>query len=365
MPRRTLAPGERKTAIGIRNTKPTTQNLLTYSEDVSQAAWVKNTGVSATLTNEVSGPFPGDQVSKIVYNGSSAGSSYRFVQATGIVPATPVAKTAVIWLRTLSGLVNLDLYINTFQFKRITITGSWQKFVFTDVTATTPISQLIMQFYDSGANPSFTIYATRAQLSLTGTEQPYVKTTSSPVNTGNPRNTLPLVQNLLFPSEPTVLADLYSKQNITVDPYAWPVQIGAANGVTFSSNALLRYAYQSNLVIDAQKKYTLRLWVVMDDASSPVISDSTSASDFQLVFSNAPVVGTVKHISGSLYTVEYTGYGVPVTGLLFGAVKYTTNSAKGFKITGYQLVGADNIGAYVKGTLTAVNTGDPRNNAKF
>lgn len=170
------------------------------------------------------------------------------------------------------------------------------------------------------------------------------------------RNVLAVGQNLIATSEPQALGGLYSSNNVTVGAYAWPSEVGDTYAVSFGTNGIVRWAYQAFTPTDTTKVYTLSVYVQMNDNSQPVISSSGSGSDFQLVFCTAAVVGTATRVgSTNVYRCSYTGT-LTIGGILFGVVKYAGNSAKTFKITGFQLEERNGVGPYVRTSGAAVTT---------
>jgi len=170
------------------------------------------------------------------------------------------------------------------------------------------------------------------------------------------RATLADAQNLLFPSEPASLAEIYSKSSISIVDYNWVSVGGCTKAVYFSDNSVVRWAYQY-FVCNPAKTYTLSVTVVMEDGSAPIVNSQLGSSDFMLVFSSGAVAGTVTSIPGTQeYIVSYTGKGT-AAGILFGAVKYVSNSAKKFKITALHLEEGIYVNRYIKTTVAEYNIG--------
>lgn len=101
-------------------------NLLTYSNDFTNAAWSKGT---ATVSSGVSDPFGGTSATTI-----TATAGFGFVQQ---IKATAAATTLnTVWLRrrTGTGPVYLSKPDNT--ATAVTLTGSWQQFYITGAPLT-------------------------------------------------------------------------------------------------------------------------------------------------------------------------------------------------------------------------------------
>jgi hypothetical protein len=101
-------------------------------------------------------------------------------------------------------------------------------------------------------------------------------------------------------------------------------------------NATQRDAYRS-FTGTLGTTYTFSFYIQMTGGGIPVPGAQLSGTaDFSIVLFGALVTTwTVTNVSGSLYRVSTTGVG---TGSSFnGVVKYTTQSSRGFRVTGYQL----------------------------
>jgi hypothetical protein len=77
----------------------------------------------------------------------------------------------------------------------------------------------------------------------------------------------------------------------------------------------------------------------MDDNSVPSVGTGIAVGDFGIVFENNLVstAATVTSVGGNVYRITVTITAAGGAGLNIGVIKYTTQSAKGFRVTGYQL----------------------------
>lgn len=170
------------------------QNLITWSEDFSNAVWNKTTGVTVTGASvDVPPPFTGMGVSKLIYDGSGVAASNRLYQVPGNASLTTnymTQYTYSVWLRTSSGTrsfligANGDLGFGAgnLWYNQITVTTTWQRFWITDVGYTSNRS-LIASLYDGvGLNSAFTLYMTGAQWEQSDTAGDYIATTAASVN---------------------------------------------------------------------------------------------------------------------------------------------------------------------------------------
>lgn len=123
---------------------------------------------------------------------------------------------------------------------------------------------------------------------------------------------------------------------------------GFANAIQFGDNSTTRWAYKA-FATAAGGVYTLSLFVQMDDGGIPSVGMSTSSGDFQLVvesFAWGASSPAVHDLGGGKYrlalAIAATGAGTN-----FGLVKYPTQSARPFRVTGYQLEAGDADTSYV------------------
>lgn len=167
----------------------TQQNLYKQSQAFSNAAWTKNTGVTATdNTSDVTDPLGINTASKIVYDGSGTVNTVKLQQA-GVGPTIEIGtqNTMSIWARTLSGTATIRLGDNGTQSGPMTVTSTWQQFTYSPIA--TIRHGLIFNTYQASAdNSPFTIYVWQAQGVLANWAGPYTLTTGAVVNTGPIRN---------------------------------------------------------------------------------------------------------------------------------------------------------------------------------
>ena len=142
-------------------------------------------------------------------------------------------------------------------------------------------------------------------------------------------------QNIWAYSDPTI-AQIPVKGNVTD---AGGVGDRFSNGVYFGDNSVVRYAYRND-ALSPGTLYTLSCYVLMDDGEAPVVGTTTSSGDFtiiiegNLVTNPASVVAVgdgIYRISGSLTSRD------PVVTHNCGIIKYTGQSARGFKVSGFQI----------------------------
>ena len=140
--------------------------------------------------------------------------------------------------------------------------------------------------------------------------------------------------NLLLNSEGTV-AQLNASGNVTD---AAPTISGFANSIQFGDNSVTRFAYKT-LTLSGGVPLIASFFVQMDDNSAPVVGTGATGGDLAIIIDGvyAPTVN-VSLVSGSIYRVS--GLLAAPTGGGFrnvGIIKNTGQSAKGFRVTGFQL----------------------------
>jgi hypothetical protein len=141
--------------------------------------------------------------------------------------------------------------------------------------------------------------------------------------------------NIWAYSDPTI-AQIPVKGNVTD---AGGVGDRFSNGVYFGDNSVVRHAYRAD-ALSPGTLYTLSCYVLMDDGEAPVVGTTTSSGDFtiiiegNLVTNPASVVAVgdgIYRISGSFTSRD------PVVIHNCGIVKYAGQSARGFKVSGFQI----------------------------
>jgi hypothetical protein len=130
---------------------------------------------------------------------------------------------------------------------------------------------------------------------------------------------------------------------------------GFDNAYAFPTNDVSRILYKNAVYVSGQV-YTMSFFVKMDDNSAP-IPGTTSGTDFAIIMGSTTGVSniTVTLVSGSLYRVSanYTGVTTGNNGAN-GIQKYASNSAKTFRVTGFQIELGSVATAYQKTTAVKI-----------
>lgn len=115
---------------------------------------------------------------------------------------------------------------------------------------------------------------------------------------------------------------------------------GFTNSVQYGDNTALRYAYKLISWVTGTT-YTFSAYVEMDDGSAPVPGIQSASHDFTIVLAgsikSSATNCTVTLVSGSLYRISLVWTSTTTAAAHGGIVKYTQNSAKPFRIAGYQI----------------------------
>src|SRR5690606_17335648 len=136
-------------------------------------------------------------------------------------------------------------------------------------------------------------------------------------------------------SDPTI-AQMPVKSNVAD---AGGVGDRFSNGIYFGDNSVGRYAYRND-ALSPGTLYTLSCYVLMDDGEAPVVGTDRFSGDFCLVIEGTAVTNpaSVVAVGDGIYRVSgsFTARD-PVVSNNCGIVKYTGQSARGFKVSGFQI----------------------------
>ena len=204
---RTIAPSARSVAAS-------TQNLVTYSEQLDNAAWTKlNVTITANATTAPDGTSTADKVLETtatgnhtpyrnnVYTSSNNHLTYsvylKAAERTWARVFIYVAATNTYHARANFDLTNGVIGSTTEGTSKIESAGNgWYRCSVTGLNVTGTVSPQTYLFSDAGTTTNYTgdaakgIYAWGDQLVQANWNGPYVQTTGSTVNTGNIRNTV-------------------------------------------------------------------------------------------------------------------------------------------------------------------------------
>lgn len=162
--------------------------------------------------------------------------------------------------------------------------------------------------------------------------------------------------NLFLRSEPTSAEG--PSGNVTYESFSWAN--GFTNCTRFLNNASARFRYGGTVVVGTT--YTISAYVIMDDLSKPSVGFTATTGDFTLVISGSQNVGVngslkIEDMGNNIWRVSgnHTASGTSLANN--GIVKFTTQSAKGFRVVGWQIEAGTNPSSYIKtiGTISTRN----------
>lgn len=140
--------------------------------------------------------------------------------------------------------------------------------------------------------------------------------------------------------------------NVSDASIAWLGALSA--GISFGDNTTTRFAYRVNFVNQIGVVYMLSVFVRMDDGGVPVFGGTGPTNDGGLVIGGQIVTSvTAQHVGGGIYRLSGSRSHTAVNSAN-GVIKYTSNSARGFKVSGYQLEAASTVSPYIPTTTVAV-----------
>jgi hypothetical protein len=170
-------------------------NLLTFSEQFDNAAWVRNSsGVAqATVTaNNQTDPLSGTTADTVSFPATAAGQ-WALLQQTFLDIATVAGKTYTlsIWLKAASSttivLILEDSGGHHAASQFVNVTTAWTRF---SITGTFPAGGLtgtpLVLFGNNGSAAAATVFAWGAQLEQASAPSDYLKTTALPGMRSNP-----------------------------------------------------------------------------------------------------------------------------------------------------------------------------------
>jgi hypothetical protein len=136
---------------------------------------------------------------------------------------------------------------------------------------------------------------------------------------------------------------------------------GFTNSVEFQNNLALSFAYKTFTAVPTTT-YVFSCFVQMNDNSVPNPGANVGSADFSIIISGevATNLNVQSTATSNVYRVSGTFTAIN-TVANHGVLKYTTQSAKGFKVTGYQLEIGDVATAYIPTTTAAVSVGPVAN----
>tara|TARA_R110000782_G_scaffold268483_1_gene364992 strand:- start:128 stop:1291 length:1164 start_codon:yes stop_codon:yes gene_type:complete len=156
--------------------------------------------------------------------------------------------------------------------------------------------------------------------------------------------------NLFLNSEPT--ANENSQQGVSYEAFNWGIRF--SNCSRYLDNTALRLRYGGTA--PASTELTLSCFVIMENLNAPDVSGSTLTGDFSILIAGARTSNNTVKRFGTTNVYRVTGTRTTETTNLTanGILKYTTQSATGFRVVGWQLEVGSNATSYIPTAGTSV-----------
>mgnify|MGYP000184375157 CR=1 FL=1 len=348
------------------------QNMLVRSEEMDNVNWVKtDTTVTANAVVSPDGLTTADLLTEGV-----AGTG-QILQTVTVVPQKPytaslyfkygnhdwirvlfyetsTGNTSHVWVNLTTGALGTSTSSGTGVTNLgTTITNIGNGWYRVTISATFTNTSASLYVTSATANNSITPvnngtrYQWGAQVNQGSVAAAYQKTTT--LTTGWGAN-----QNLITYSEGAI-AQYNTATNVTD---AATSITGYAASVQFGDNSVQRTLYNRSYTAKLGATYTFTLIVQMDDNTAPVPSTTVSSGDFSIVFAAVLLsTPTVTSLGSNLYRV--TLIATTTTGSsIFGLIKYTGQSTKGFRVTAMQLNEGSVAQNYIRTLDKAIDVGN-------
>ena len=348
------------------------QNMLVRSEEMDNVNWVKtDTTVTANAVVSPDGLTTADLLTEGV-----AGTG-QILQTVTVVPQKPYTASLYLkygnhdWVKILfyeanssnqarvwvnlttgalgtsdatgTGVVNLGTTITN-------IGNGWYRVTISATFTNTNISLYITSATTNSGSTRVnngTRYQWGTQIHQGSVAAAYQKTVATTTEWG-------ANQNLITYSEGAI-AQYNTAANVTD---AATSITGYAASVQFGDNSVQRTLYNRSYTAKLGATYTFTLIVQMDDNTAPVPSTTVSSGDFSIVFAAVLLsTPTVTSLGSNLYRV--TLIATTTTGSsIFGLIKYTGQSTKGFRVTAMQLNEGSVAQNYIRTLDKAIDVGN-------
>ena len=350
-------------------------NLVDYSEDFDNAAWSK-LGAATIDSTLVTGP-DGTLSGRRVLNFDAGG---------GLLEVVTIANSTLtggLWVKGEGDNIGKDVrlevkrYGGTFVGTDVshTLTADWERIhaTFTQLPDNTGVTVVLGNPSTNSASEVL-VYGAHVYRSDLGGMHPapgavgdfqyYVPTSGSAeylprVGHHVYNGTAWVNEGLLIESEPRTnlitestpqSGDLvlsggsFSYVTCNFTPLSGP-------GIHFDTTGVTSYTYFTPT--HTADIYTVSVFVEMDDGNAPTFGSSTgsdASNDFALVLDHAlvnPLYYAVEHFGGNTYRVSGQRQSVSTTTRNTGVIKYSGNSSRTFKVTGFQTEAGSTPSSYM------------------
>lgn len=295
---------------GLIQTTPQSRNLLTFTEEFDNAAWVKSSATVAA--NSVAAPDGTMTADTLTASGANGTALQTFT-------ASAVPYTFSVWLRRLTGTGNVQLTVDGTTYATVTLTTAWARFE-TTLTPSAGSRTAGVRIVTSGD----AVYAWGAQLELGSTATDYTRNFGGlfpprfdydPVTLA-PRGLLIEEQrtNLLLRSEEFGNASSWSKGNGTITTNAVASPDGATTADTFVTTAATATTFVRQAFTSVAADYTASFYARANGVQFVQIvwagGQSTNYANFDLtngtVGTNTATAATITAAGGGWYRISMT-----------------------------------------------------------
>lgn len=356
-----------------RTTVPQLQNLVKYSNDLTQASWTTD-GTSTVATATITDPFGNSSLCSRL---TCAGGGSQYVRGNGYVPANTVTTyTISVWAKTVAGgSQTMRLSVQSgLPSGDLTVTGTWTRISYT-MSGTNPNSTIVI--LNNVANGALDVYLYDIQIVRASWPGPECVTGATAVNTGNIRNITANVQNLIPYSQSIASywsytgCTLTGNSTDTLDPWGTSTATVIVEDGSTGTHRAQRLGGVPSVIGELQ---CLSIYVKAGTRSGCYIQNSVTENLYAdlstgTITSYTGGVGrgivnvgngwyriwlafvSPSSLGNSFYVYSYNGVSVSYTG---------SNGAKALYITGAQYVKSNWPGVYTPTTATAIDTGNIR-----
>ena len=228
--------------------EPQRTNLVTYSEQFNNAAWLngQNSGAATITANQIISPDGYLDADKIAFPSVGAGGQYNvFFQP---FTASAAAYSGSVYLRGENGgeVVWISFTKDGVNYNRTqcTLTTAWQRFTLSaTLTAGSDNFQIGVDTRDSSqsARPAQTIYAWGAQLEAGAYATSYIPTLAASATRGADTATKTGISSLIGQTEGTIFVEEYYDASIANNGGLDDVLVALTDGTTNNLFLILHY----------------------------------------------------------------------------------------------------------------------------
>ena len=345
-------------------------NKLTYSEDFSNAAWIK---LNLSITANSSTSPDGTQNSTLVVPNATVGNRLIVNNTVNNLKTNSVflkkKEIEYVKLGNASATVVVNLSNGTLSkssdstndYSIESYGNEWYRVSIYNKTATSYQIQFFFGVDSSGANIATNgtdgLYIWGAQLNSGSTAKTYFPTTDRlnvpRIDYSNGCGSLllePQRTNLYLNSEPTANENASGNISYVTADFG----LGFSNYVLFGDNSVARYRYGGTCA--ASTEYTISAFIKMDSGLTPM-SGSAATDDFTFVVGGVVVSSgyVTQYFSNGIYRVSATVTSGTSNLGNNGILKYPYQTDNGFKVVGWQIEAGSYSTSYIisnSGTTT-------------